>query len=219
MRLKQQKQKIKNNKIFPNIDLELSYLGKGYNYVVGIDEVGRGAWAGPVVVAGFVFSSSSIQIEGVNDSKLLSAKKRSQYYPLLLEQKHHLAIGDVADIETNGISQTIISLITQIKHTLGSKQVVFLIDGYFAYDFGENSIQITKGDSKHYSIAAASVLAKCWRDEYMRKLSKDFPQFGFEKHVGYGTKQHRQALEKFGITPEHRKNYKPIAQIVEKYDE
>lgn len=206
------KKKAKNS-ITPKLEFEL--LEKGYRNIVGIDEVGRGAWAGPMTLCGYSFSADTIIIPGINDSKKLSKSKR-EFFSNKLELDNYKIV-DIPPqlIDKEGLSSTIVTAINVIIDHFKSAESFFLIDGYFPEDFGKNTTQIKKGDEKHYSIACASVLAKCSRDDYLSSLALEFPGYGFETNAGYGTKEHRAALESYGVTEIHRKSYKPIQKLTD----
>lgn len=203
---------IKNRKL-PNNSLELKLLSQGYNQIVGIDEVGRGSFAGPVYVCGYIYKPNTTIVEGVKDSKKLSTKKRTELFATLESDEFVLESLPAKEIDKIGIGKSVENLITKIVNAFDDK-TFFLIDGHFSTVFSKNSIQIPRGDDLHYSISCASIIAKVSRDRYMYELAKIYPQYFFEKNVGYGTAVHSQAISEHGITPEHRKSFKPIQQFV-----
>ena len=190
--------------------------------VVGIDEVGKGALSGPVYVGAFCFNPFSMKHKidymeklGINDSKKLSAKKREELYSVLTDGICYWGIGyaDVSYINSKGISlatqyairQALISILSQIP----TDRVHMVVDGYGFISKGNNGTSydlkgVIKGDGSILSIAAASILAKVTRDKYMCELSHTYPQYQYEKHKGYGTLIHRNAIKKWGISPQHR---------------
>lgn len=180
--------------------------------MVGIDEVGRGCWAGPVAVGAYVVTSDTKVIESVRDSKQLSASKREVVARELASGKHQVVYGSVEQIDSLGIAKTIEPLIAQLVDSF-SEETYFLIDGNFSANFGDNSLQVKKGDSVHYSIAAASVLAKVARDGLMREMDSRYPGYGFAQHVGYGTVQHRTAIMQKGLTDHHRLSFEPMKSV------
>lgn len=205
------KQKKQNN---PDTILENALLKKGYKFIIGIDEAGRGAWAGPVAVGGYMFSINSRIVTGVKDSKLLSSKKRTDLYKELFEPIcSFIEFGEVEQINEYGISNTITTLINNIISKTYHKDIYYLIDGIFKEKFTPNSSKIIKGDLLHYSISCASILAKVSRDKVMTDFSKLFPNYSFDLNKGYGTQKHQDALKIYGITKIHRINYKPIALL------
>ena len=215
------KQKKQNN---PDTVLETALLKKGYKYIVGIDEAGRGSWAGPVSVGAYMFSIETDIYPGVKDSKLLSSIQRELLYTKLFNPKFcFVEFGEVEQIIELGISKTITMLIKDIISKTYRDDVFYIIDGIFKEAFGKNSMKIIKGDLKHYSISCASILAKVTRDRHMVELSKQFPNYSFDLNKGYGTKKHQDALQNYGISKIHRLNYKPIALLyksnAERYSE
>jgi len=205
------KQKKQNN---PDTILENALLKKGYKYIIGIDEAGRGAWAGPVAVGGYMYTINSKVVSGVKDSKLLSSKQRTDLYEKIFEPIcSFVEFGDVEQINEFGISNTITTLIKKIISKTNKRDIYYLIDGIFKEKFTPNSAKIIKGDLLHYSISCASILAKVSRDKVMTDFSKLFPNYSFDLNKGYGTQKHQDALKIYGITKIHRINYKPIALL------
>ncbi len=205
--------------IQPTIDLESEILNKGYANVCGVDEVGRGPWAGPVVVGVVCINNRDQFLEGVRDSKSMSEKKRDYFFELIKEKSHGWGIGIVEnyDIDKLGLSNSIERAaelaLEDLKKRISSDIGYLLIDGNIN---GFNNFKkelVNKGDSLHYSISAASVIAKVTRDNIMKEYSNIFPEYGFERNVGYGTKEHREALEAIGPCKIHRRSFKPIAKF------
>ena len=193
--------------------------------VAGVDEAGRGPWVGPVVAGAVVFLTKNINqylLSSLNDSKKLSAKKREQLYELILEenQKGNLCYGigeaSAKEIDEINILQATFNAMRRAVANLSIKPEVALIDGNQTPQPFECAVKtLIKGDSISLSVSAASIVAKVYRDKLMQNLAIIYPQYGFEKNAGYGTKEHIEALNKYGITKEHRKSYKPIAKILE----
>ena len=195
--------------------LELDkYYTTEYKFITGIDEAGRGPLAGPLVVAA-VTISADFEIEGLNDSKKLSDKKRRELYQRIKDE--------VIDFEIVTISREEIDEINILQATMKGMglaceglqmQGVILVDGNRLPEIlAERGAEaIVKGDQKVSAIAAASILAKVYRDNIMIELDKTYPEFGFCRNKGYGTKQHLQAIERHGITPHHRLSYAPVAK-------
>jgi len=194
--------------------LEQFYLDLGYDCVIGVDEVGRGSWAGPVVVGAFVYERSSQLIENVNDSKKLTPKKRITLSSKLEKQNYFLAQSSVEEIDRMNILEATRLAIKRVISKIESKKMIVLIDGHFKLSFDFEYKCLVKGDAKHYSIAAASILAKVYRDNLMVDMAKLYPHYGFETNVGYGTKKHRLGLEKYGVCDIHRHSYAPIKRIL-----
>ena len=187
------------------LQIERKLYDLGFNNICGVDEAGRGPLCGPVVAAAVILPKDCI-IEGVNDSKKLSEKKREMLYDEII--KNALAVGvgmcdqDVID-EINILNATKKSMCEAIDN-LKEKPDYVLIDGNQKIDIKFPQDIVVKGDSKSESIAAASIIAKVTRDRIMLEYDKKYPEYGFAKHKGYGTKAHIQAIEKYGITPIHR---------------
>ncbi len=182
--------------------------------IAGIDEVGRGPLAGPVIAAAVILDRKNIP-EGINDSKKIPKAKRILLAEKIKENSIY-AYGAASEIEIDEINILQASLLA-MKRASDRLSVVpktTLIDGNFKPDIKNNTISVIKGDSKSVSIAAASILAKVYRDEIMLKYSKQFPEYGFQTNSGYGTKEHLSALKNYGITPIHRKSFKPVHNIL-----
>jgi len=182
---------------------------KEIQYICGIDEAGRGPLAGPVVVASVIMPRNSM-IEGVNDSKKVSEKKREALYEKIIEEAISYGIGiiDQKEIdEINILEATKKGLTTSLKE-LSTKPDVILVDALKGIDTLEIPYKsIIKGDALCYSISAASILAKVTRDRIMRQWDEIYPQYGFEKHKGYGTQMHIEAIKEYGLCPIHRKSF------------
>lgn len=182
---------------------------KNFKYICGIDEAGRGPLAGPVVVASVIMPRDSM-IEGVNDSKKVSEKKREKLYDLILEEAISYGVGiiDQNEIDEINILNATKKGLTKSINGLKLKPDLILVDALTHID--TNGIpyeSIIKGDAKSYSIAAASIIAKVTRDRIMREWDKIYPQYGFEKHKGYGTAAHISAIKEYGLCPLHRKSF------------
>lgn len=205
----------------PTFKIENSLNG----LTVGIDEVGRGPWAGPVLAAAVLLDSKNITEELlrlIDDSKKLSVEKREVASQKLIESGSvFFAIGEasVEEIDELNILQATMLAMTRAFDTLNSKIVSqkfqdhiqhALIDGNRSPKLTCQTHTIIKGDSHSYSIAAASIIAKVTRDQLMATLAKEYPYYGWEHNAGYGTKIHQDGLAQYGITPYHRKSYKPI---------
>lgn len=188
--------------------------------VAGVDEAGRGPWVGPVVAGCAVFLNRSVDsrlLDNLNDSKKLSKKKREMLYDLLWVEKEKgnllLGIGEASAQEIDEINILNASFLAMKRAIMasGATPDMVLVDGNREpKDFGFNVKAVVKGDAKSYSISAASILAKVYRDRLMEEMAKKYTGYGFEKNAGYGTKAHVEGLKKFGVTPEHRKSYAPI---------
>ena len=182
--------------------------------IIGVDEVGRGPLAGPVISAAIVLNKEKIP-EGINDSKKLSKKKREVINEELISQ-HSFAIGiaSVEEIDKINILQASLLAMKRAVLNLNIQPQTILVDGNKLPDLEYNMYSIIKGDSKSISIAAASIIAKVYRDKLMQDLSLQYPGYYWEKNSGYGTKQHLLALNNLGVTPIHRKSFAPIYNML-----
>ncbi len=189
--------------------IEEEIHNQGIEYICGIDEAGRGPLAGPVVVAACIMPRDSM-IEGVNDSKKLSEKKRETLYELITQEAIAWGVGiiDQQEIDRiNILNATKEGLTTAIK-SLEVKPDRIIVDALTGIDtVGIPYTSIIKGDAKCYSIASASIIAKVTRDRIMRQWDEIYPQYGFEKHKGYGTKMHIEAIKEYGLCPLHRLSF------------
>ena len=190
-------------------EIENDLHKKGFKNICGIDEAGRGPLAGPVVIAGVIMPESSM-IEGVNDSKKVSEKKREMLYDKILEEAISYSVSiigqDVID-DINILNATKMGL-TKVVEEQKIKPDLIIVDALNHIDTkGIPYDSIIKGDAKCYSIAAASIIAKVTRDRIMRQWDEIYPQYGFSKHKGYGTKMHIEAIKEYGLCPIHRKSF------------
>jgi len=201
-----------------DIDLliyEKELYKQGIKFIAGLDEVGRGPLAGPVVAAAVILPQGAL-LEGVNDSKKLTAKKRALFYKQILEVALSVGIGEasVAEIdEINILQATKLAMKRAVANLLVPPE--YLLIDHLTLDTDLPQQGIIKGDAKSLSIAAASIVAKQVRDELMQKLGQKYPAYGFEKNAGYGTKIHREALIDHGyIKGVHRESFEPIKSMV-----
>lgn len=196
----------------PDFSFEDQYQG----IVCGIDEVGRGPLAGPVVAAAVIFRREGLCPDlcaAIHDSKKLSAKKREYLYKKIYDFADvSLAECDAPEIDRINILQATLQAMQQACSNLNTAPDVALIDGNKAPKMPCKTQTIVKGDSKSLSIAAASIIAKHYRDTLMQKYARQFPQYGWERNAGYGTREHLQAIEIHGITPLHRQSFAPISK-------
>ena len=189
--------------------IDQSVFDEGYEYVCGIDEAGRGPLAGPVVIAAVIMPKDSM-IEGVNDSKKVSEKKREKLYDQIIEEAISYSVGivDQNEIDRINILNATKAGLTEAVRTLKVKPDVILVDALTNIDTcGVQYRSIIKGDAKSYSIAAASIIAKVTRDRIMRQWDEIYPQYGFAKHKGYGTAAHISAIKENGLCPLHRLSF------------
>ncbi len=184
--------------------------------VAGIDEAGRGPLAGPVVVAAVMFSEGALERYAVNDSKALTAQRRNELEEKLLSDgdvRIAVSIQSAAHIDEVNILRATHEGMRQVALELSPG--LALVDGLKVPDFPVAARFIVKGDATSASIAAASIIAKTRRDAMMVELAEKYPQYGFEKHKGYGTAEHLAALRKYGPCPEHRMSFAPVRDILE----
>lgn len=199
----------------PDMCEELAAHSEGYARVCGIDEAGRGPLAGPVVAAAVILPPG-YSLPGLNDSKKLTARKREVLYAALMEDdtvQKCIAQATVQEIDELNILRATHLAMRRAAEGLPGGADFCLIDGLPVPGFPLPSRSIVKGDARCLSIAAASILAKVWRDHYMNELDHQFPAYGFARHAGYGTKAHMQAIHEHGITIHHRRTFAPVTQL------
>ena len=189
-------------------EIENSLYAEGYQAVCGVDEAGRGPLAGPVCAAAVILPKG-LELPGLNDSKKLTDKKRRELYPIIKEQAIAYGIGFASheEIDQINILQATYLAMERAIAQLEGKVDFALIDGNRAKDFGLPVKTVVKGDSLSASIAAASILAKVTRDDIMLEMAKEYPEYAFEVHKGYGTKAHYEALRTHGHSPIHRMTF------------
>lgn len=189
-------------------EFEHKYIEQGYQHICGVDEAGRGPLAGPVCAAAVILPPD-VEIPGLNDSKKLSDKKRRELFPVICEKAvaYGIAFADHSEIDEINILQATYLAMDRAIGNLSVKPDFALIDGNRAKDFGIPLETVVGGDGRSASIAAASVLAKVTRDDYMFKMAECYPKYGFDVHKGYGTKVHYAALTEFGPCPIHRMSF------------
>lgn len=190
------------------LEYENAALNSGFEVVCGIDEAGRGPLAGPVYAAAVILPKGHI-VEGVNDSKKISEKKRDLLFDKIIDECvcYSIGIASEQEIDEINILQATFLAMRRAVEGLEIKPDIALVDGNKkpGLDIAEQTI--VKGDSKSANIAAASIIAKVSRDRYMLEMAEKYPEYQFEKHKGYGTKLHYEMLEKYGISPIHRKTF------------
>jgi len=196
-------------------EYETKYRSLGYNLIAGVDEAGRGPLAGSVYAAAVIFDEG-VCIEGVNDSKKLTAKKRDMLYDEIISKARAYSIFAVDEKkidEVNILNATYLAFQGAIAN-LCEKPDFVLIDGNRAQGIEIPFETVVKGDSLSFSIAAASILAKVARDRYIEEADRLYPQYGFAAHKGYGTKAHLDAIRKYGPCPIHRLTFKGVREYV-----
>lgn len=194
----------------PTFKEEKALWKNGYAFVAGIDEVGRGAFAGPVVVGAVVFARNLRSLDGVNDSKLLKPRQREFLAQIIKKEALCFSIAEISvwAINKYGIGKATQMAFRKAIKLLPVKPNYLLIDAFYIKHMNrKNQKPIKKGDQKSISIAAASIIAKVHRDSHMKKLSIKYPRYKLAKNKGYGTKEHQKALKKFGLSKIHRTSF------------
>lgn len=199
----------------PTFDYEKTARKAGYMAICGVDEVGRGPLAGPVTAAAVILDPDNIP-DGLNDSKKLTAKKRAALYDQLIACADvSIADATVAEIDEHNILRASHIAMVRAIEGLDAKADYALIDGnQTPRGLRLKSETLIKGDSLSQSIAAASIVAKVWRDRLMVTLSQQYPHYGWATNAGYGTKEHQEGLKRHGVTPHHRRSFAPIHNIL-----
>lgn len=197
------------------LEFDASFRPSPGTYVAGVDEAGRGPLAGPVVTAAVILPENCEELIGVNDSKQLSKLQRAEFANTIKQYALSYAIHfqDVEVIDELNIYEATKQSMKLSVLNLHIRPAFVILDA-MEIPIDTPQCSIIKGDAKSLAIAAASILAKNARDDYMEQLHKQFPQYGFDQHAGYGTKQHLEAIEKFGPTIHHRKSFEPIKSLI-----
>jgi len=207
--------------LFPSLPLqpmdyfEKMYYGRGYQKIAGVDEVGRGPLAGPVVAAAVVLPRAGIGPQ-LFDSKQISSKKREELYFSILKEALGVGVGVVGqeEIDRINIFQATLKAMALAIGNLSPSPDFILIDGLQGITLPIPQKPIRKGDQLSNSIAAASIIAKVTRDRMMLECHQKYPQYNFARHKGYGTKEHRSAIEKFGVCELHRKTFRGVKEYL-----
>lgn len=189
-------------------EIEGALYSQGVGVICGVDEAGRGPLAGPVCAAAVILPPH-LELPGLNDSKKLTDKRRRELFPLIKEQAvaYGIAFASEQEIDELNILQATFLAMQRAIDQLNGQANFALIDGNREKDFGLPVMTVVKGDSRSANIAAASILAKVTRDDYMLHLAEQYPQYGFEINKGYGTKAHYEALRAHGASPVHRMTF------------
>lgn len=186
--------------------------------VCGIDEVGSGPWAGPIVACALMFPKS-IQLPGLKDSKQLSEQQREEFYKILHEQAAYgIGVAEVEEVDSMGLLKANNTAFQRALKQLAEKGYTpsfLLVDGRDKLSLPHPHKTVIKGDEKIRIVACASIVAKVYRDRLMKELAKKYPEYGFENHKGYGTDQHQQALRKHGACTIHRKSFAPVHNLLQ----
>lgn len=194
----------------PTLLIESSLWEKGYENIAGIDEVGRGSWAGPLVAAGVILPRDFVIPDGLADSKQVSPQTRSKLAKYLRQTAVGIYIAQISPlwIDNHGIAKATADAFRQIARRLIPIPDFCLIDAFHIRYFSQKKqMAVIGGDKICASIAAASIVAKVWRDNLMKRLHWQYPLYGFGKHKGYGTARHQETIKKYGLTSIHRKSY------------
>lgn len=193
-----------------DLSLEKSLWSQGFNYVVGIDEVGRGSWAGPVVAAAVILPKNWSLPDKLTDSKLLNEAKREELDLIIRTEARSFAIAEISHdvINREGIGNATHRAMRLSLRNLNITPDYHLVDGFYIKNLSPSvQMPIIKGDQKVASIAAASIIAKVYRDRLMKKISSLYPEYVWDRNKGYGTKAHQIAIRNFGFTPLHRSSF------------
>ena len=191
-------------------ELEAAEVQLGNGPVAGVDEAGRGPWAGPVVAAAVILDPARIPAS-IADSKVLLPEEREAIFPrIMATARVGVGIADVARIDRDNILNATMWAMAEAVAQLADAPRLVLIDGNRAPRLAMPARTIVQGDARCVSIAAASIVAKVTRDRLMVELGRSFPSYGFERHKGYGTPEHQEALRRFGVTDHHRRSFKPV---------
>ena len=195
----------------PSFELEAAEMALGRGPVAGVDEAGRGPWAGPVVAAAVILDPQAIPL-GLDDSKAMDAACRERAFAAIMATARvGVGVGCVKRIDRDNILQATMFAMVEAVSGLGSAPGLVLVDGNrLPKTLPCAGRAIIRGDARCLSIAAASIIAKVTRDRMMVALASAFPGYGFERHKGYGVPEHRIALAKLGVTPHHRRSFKPV---------
>ena len=205
-----------SKKLAPDFSFEAAHLKAGHKLIAGVDEAGRGPWAGPVVAAAVILDVENIPA-GLNDSKKLNEAKREMLFEQI-QTTSQVGVGIVSSVEIDEINilQATLQAMSQALENLPGSPTIALIDGNKAPPVKILCETIKKGDARSLSIAAASIIAKVTRDRLMKEMDNQFPGYSFARHKGYGTAVHASALEKLGPCPQHRMSFAPIRVLANK---
>ncbi|MFE8699057.1 ribonuclease HII [Cytobacillus sp. FJAT-54145] len=209
-----EKTKLVQEKFVEMTYFENKYRKEGFKSIAGIDEVGRGPLAGPVVAAAVILPET-FYLPGIDDSKKLTEQKREEFFSQIQEQAEAINVGvvDAGDIDTINIYEATKKAMLLSIQGLSVTPDFLLIDAMkLETPFASESI--IKGDARSISISAASIIAKVTRDRMMKQIDLEYPQYGFARNMGYGTSEHLTAIQKFGVTPYHRRSFAPVREAL-----
>lgn len=211
---------VSSSKSHPNLDLERRLKADGHHLIAGVDEVGRGSWAGPVVAAAVILPLDSLQLlrslRDVRDSKQLTAIQRDQCFSAILEIAVSIGIGWASHhvVDRYGLAYANASALHRAVRSLPVRPQALLLDHFGLPDCPLPQLSVTKGDAQSLSIASASIVAKVIRDRWMARYELRCPGYGFERHKGYGTARHQDALRQMGPCSIHRLSFSPFREEV-----
>ena len=196
----------------PDYSYETAAINSGFSLVCGVDEAGRGPLAGPVFAAAVILPKECPEIDGLNDSKKLSEKKREALFDIIIEKAvaYKIASASVDEIEEYNILNATFLAMKRAVEGLPVAADYAIIDGNRLPELNIACSPLIKGDAKSLSVAAASILAKVARDRYITELDDKYPEYNFKKHKGYGTKEHLEAIQKYGPCPIHRLSFRGV---------
>ncbi len=197
------------------LTFERTLYAQGFNWIAGVDEVGRGPLAGPVVAASVILFKDTL-IEGLRDSKRLSGRARENFFPTIIEHAVCYGVGAVEPFVIDRINILNASRIAMLRalRSMGVCPDHVLVDGFPIPQLGPYQTAIVGGDDRSLSIAAASVIAKIFRDRLMERYDLLYPQYGFARNKGYPTREHLSALRQFGHCPIHRRSFAPVKEVM-----
>jgi len=197
-----------------DLSVERAYFARGFGRVAGVDEAGRGPWAGPVIAAAVVVTPDSACLDGVDDSKVLTRRRREMLAAAIVSSLP-CAVGaaSVREVDRLNIRRAAALAMQRALMRLERAADVVVVDGLAVPELGFPHDAMVDGDAKCYAVACASILAKTVRDRLMRALGRRYPDFAWEHNAGYGTAAHRAALERVGPTPHHRRSFTPVVQV------
>lgn len=201
--------RLRSNNMIPTFYKERKLWHTGYRLVAGVDEVGRGAWAGPVVVGAVIFTPGT-KIAGVRDSKLLTGAAREKIFPRIVERAYAWAVGAIPApmVDRIGITASVHRAMIRALEQLSYTPDHVLTDNV-SFNWRVPCTSVADGDTRVTSIAAASIIAKVWRDRFMTQTHTHLPVYGFDRHKGYGTASHERALRRHGLSTLHRRSFVP----------
>jgi len=196
-----------------DLSVEREYFARGLLRVAGVDEAGRGPWAGPVIAAAVLVTPQSPCLEGVNDSKQLTRRRREQLAAAIVSSLAYGVGGaSVREVDRLNVRRAAALAMRRALARLPEAADLVVVDGPPLPELGLEHEAMVDGDARCYAVACASILAKTVRDRVMRLLGKRYPDFGWERNAGYGTPDHRAALDRRGPTPHHRRTFTPVVQ-------